>query len=390
MSRVVVALLVVLATTGRAHAIESPPLPSPRPAARAFELVTIGPGTLVWGRHGHIALCARFADPALDRCYHYALGDFAHPASMVAGYFRGTRTFWAGPEPRDNMLARYRDTDRSIWVQELPFDDAKRARLHDILEHDILEDNKYYSYDHFDNNCTTRIRDILDELTDHALSTMDEPTDGKTFRDLAREGFYDSEVLLLVLDLAMGPATDRVPTYYERMFLPQYMREAVAKRLGVKPVAFYERKGPPPPGEGGSGRTPLALVIIALAVPAVVAWRRARFERLALGFAVVPYVVLGTVLVGLAIISPLPYVRWNEAILVLLPSDILLVVSPARYRRYARARVVMLGAIAFAMIVGICKQPLWAPLLWPLIANGLVGFGDLLRTDTATRPARRT
>src|SRR5438132_486056 len=113
MSRVAVAVLVVVATAGRAYAIESPPLPSPRPAARAFELVTIGPGSLVWGRHGHIVLCARFAEPALDRCYHYALGDFGHPASMVAGYFRGARSFWAGPEPRDNMLARYRDTDRS-------------------------------------------------------------------------------------------------------------------------------------------------------------------------------------------------------------------------------------------------------------------------------------
>jgi hypothetical protein len=346
------------------------------PASPAIEIVTIGNGTLVWGRHGHISACARYADPKADRCYHYALGDFAHPMNMVAGYFRGTRSFWAGPETRDKMISRYRATDRSIWVQRLPLTDAQVQRFIAILEHDILEEYKYYSYDHFHNNCTTRIRDILDEITDHALSTMDaEPTDGRTFRDLAREGFYDSRILLLVLDIAMGPSTDHVPTYWERMFLPQYMREAIEKRFGVKPVLEYEARGPAAPTDGPDGRFLFAFVIVMLTAPIALAYWRGRFERLALGVAIVPYVLLGTVLLFLAIISPLPYVRWNETILVFLPSDVLLfALSPARRRRYARGRAAMLGAIALGMLVGVVKQPLLAPLLWPLVPAAIVGF----------------
>ena len=44
----------------------------------------------------------------------------------------------------------------------------------------------------------------------------------------------------------MGRVTDRVPSYWERMFLPDYLREAVVARWGIEPITLYERKGPPP------------------------------------------------------------------------------------------------------------------------------------------------
>ena len=40
----------------------------------------------------------------------------------------------------------------------------------------------------------------------------------------------------------MGRSTDRVPTYWERMFLPQFLREAVQKKWGIKPMPIYVRK----------------------------------------------------------------------------------------------------------------------------------------------------
>jgi len=374
-------LAVVLAHGAVANASELGKLP-------VIEVVTIGNGSLVWGRHGHITVCVRYGDPHTDRCYHYALADFEHPWSMVAGYFRGDRSFWAGFEAYDNMVHRYRDLmDRSIWVQPLPLTDAQVREFIARLEHDITDDNKYYSYDHFHNNCTTRIRDIIDDVTGHALSTMDEPIDGRSFRDFAREGFFDSRWLELATDLAMGPDTDRVPNYWERMFLPQYLREAIAKRFGVQPIAAYTRRGPPAPSDGADGRIVLMLFGLLAAAPVAVARWRGRFERVALGAAIAPYVLAGGLLAFLATISPLPYVRWNEAILVWLPIDVLLVaLRPARRRVYARARVAMLGAIALGLLVGIVKQPLLAPLVWPLAVNTIVGFWPT-RERAAAGPA---
>jgi len=370
-------------------------LPEAKPV---IALVTMGVGSLIWERHGHIALCVHYDNPRDDRCYNYGIGDFVHPVGMGWGFFRGTGSFWVGKSPVAEMLSIYTYTDRTIWVQPLPLTPEQKKQVIDKLEFDILEPNRYYAYDHFWDNCTTRVRNIIDNVTGGKLSGMKELTDDRTSRDLAREGFYgvylpqtgEVPVPLLITDIAMGRATDRVPTYYERMFLPQYLREAVTKLWGIQPIAIYERHGDPPQSDGPSGRGWLALAILLLTSPSWITRLIRRLPRAGLALSILPYVLLGTVLTFLAIISPLPYVRWNETCLVLFPFDVLVLVLPAgRRRRYAQGRLVMLGAIAVLSLVGILKQPLLAPLLWPAIPLAVVGLWPTTpaRIGQAGKPA---
>ena len=356
------------------------------------ELVTMGVGSLIWERHGHIALCVVYEDPAQDDCFNYGIGDFTHPLQMTLGFFRGQNSFWAGRMDPMDMLAIYAYADRTIWVQPLPLTPPQKKEVLDRLEHDILPDNRYYAYDHFWDNCTTRIRDIIDHATGGALSNMTEPSDGKTYRDLAREGFIGmpsmSRVSLLITDIAMGRVTDQVPTYYERMFLPQFLREAVATKWNLPPQPIYIRKecrgnpaancvqrGVDVPDDGPSGRVWLALVLLLLTAPAWATRKWGRFQRTGLAFAVIPQWLFGMILWVLAIISPLPYVHWNESCLVLLPLDLgLLFLRPAWRRKYARARVIQLGLFAALLLIGVFKQPLWPVLLWPLVPAAVVGF----------------
>jgi hypothetical protein len=341
-----------------------------------IELVTMGVGSLIWERHGHIALCVRYDDPAQDACYNYGIGDFFHPLGMAWGFFRATGAFWVGKMSVPDMMETYLRTDRTIWIQPLPLTADQKQKVIAKLEHDILEPNKHYAYDHFWDNCTTRVRDVIDDAIGGKLAAMTETTDGKTYRDLAREGFFGVEVPehvpetapVLITDIAMGRVTDRVPTYYERMFLPQYLREAVTKLWGIQPIAVYERKGPPPVSDGPSGRSWLLLAILVLTAPAWIARLIRRGQRLGLAVAVVPYVLLGSVLTALAIISPLPYIRWNETVLVLLPLDLLVLLLPgARRRGYARLRLGMLAVMLVLQLIGVLTQPLLVELLWPAI-----------------------
>ena len=377
--------LLIAALAAPAHA-EPAPEPAPEPADNAAKaandaddptiiLVTMGVGALIWERHGHIALCVEYRDHARDACYNYGIGDFHHPIEMAWGFFRGTGSFWVGKSSVGDMLSIYKYADRTIWAQPLPLSHDEKRKVIDKLEYDILDEHKYYAYDHFWDNCTTRVRDVINAATGGKLSAMTEPTDGRTFRDLAREGFFGMRIPLLITDIAMGRVTDRPPTYYERMFLPQYLREAVTKLWGVQPSVVYERKGPPPLPDGPSGRVLLALVILAMTSPAWITRLIGRAQRAGLAVAVVPYVVLGTVLTGLAILSPLPYIRWNETCLVLLPLDLLVLVLPeARRRGYARVRIAMLAVLLVLQLVGVLTQPLTAELLWPAIPLAVVGF----------------
>lgn len=373
-------LATILAAPTAAHA--GPPPGAPPEVARLYddypvvELVTMGVGALIWERHGHIALCVRYADRNRDSCYNYGTGNFAEPLSMGWSFFRGADSFWVARQQPGRMLAIYRNADRTIWVQPLPLTSEQEQRVIARLERDVLPEHRYYAYDHFWDNCTTRVRDVLDEATDGALSSMKESGGDRTYRDLARDGFYGMRVPLLITDIAMGRVTDRTPSYWERMFLPDYMREAATTLWGIEPIVVYERKGAPPAKDGPSGRLILALLALALTAPAWATRLWGRFERLGLAVAVMPPVLLGIVLWTLAVISPLPYVRWNESCLIFFPADVLLLgfLSIDRRRLYARARVAMLLALSLLMAVGVLHQPLLAPLLWPLVPAAVVGF----------------
>ncbi|MEO8549081.1 MAG: DUF4105 domain-containing protein [Kofleriaceae bacterium] len=362
------------------------------------ELVTIGIGALAWERHGHIAICVTenglrssiVHDAPGDRCFNYGNADFEHPLTMASGFVRGTHSFWVTQDLPWQLWHHYRVTDRTIWAQELPLDAAQKTKLIAKLEDDVVEAHRYYAYDHFNDNCTTRIRDILDDVTDHSLSKMTEPAGDKTYRDYARDGFYGMRVPLIVADTIMGRSTDRVPTYWERMFLPQYLREAVETQWGVHPTVVYERKecighsepscvarGVPAVKDPGSGRWALALVIVVLTAPVWLSRWLGKFQRTGLAISVVPYWLFGVALTALAIISPLRYFRINELILVWFPLDLaILFLSRECKVKYARARVVMLAVIAVLLLVGVLRQPLWAPMLWPLIPMATVAFRD--------------
>jgi hypothetical protein len=376
-------LIALIAASAAAPASAAPPARAPLPPEvqkiyadpPVIELLTMGVGSLIWERHGHIALCVRYADPDQDRCYNYGVGDFAHPVSMGWSFFRGDKSFWVDKTRPDQLLSIYLYADRTVWVQPLPLTSEQEQKVIAKLEHDILEPNKSYAYDHFWDNCTTRVRDVLDDATGGALSSMKDVPDDRTYRDLAREGFYGMRIPLLITDIFMGRVTDRVPSYWERMFLPQYLREAVIARWGIQPIVMYERKGPPPLHDGPSGRVWLALLIALLTAPSWATRRWGRFQRTGTAIAIIPPALIGLILWLLAIISPLPYVRWNESCLVFLPTDILvLFLSPARRRTYARFRVKMLVAVALLWLFGILRQPLLAPILWPLIPLAVVGF----------------
>lgn len=355
------------------------------------ELVTMGIGALIWERHGHIALCLRYHDARQDRCYNYGIAEFQKPASMAWGFLRGTRSFWVDDQSPRHMLGTYTYADRTVWVQPLPLTREQKQHVIAKLEHDDQDAHRYYAYDHFHDNCTTRVRDVIDDATGGALRSMDRPPGDKTFRELARDGFYGMRIPLLITDLAMGRSTDRVPTYWERMFLPQYLREAVHERWGIEPFVLYERRGPPPLEDGPSGRGLLALVILALTAPAWATRLWGRFERAGIALAVVPYVLLGAAFWFLALISPLDYVRWNETCLILLPTDVLLFafLSPARRRRYARLRVGMLAVIAALNVASVIEAPLLAPILWPLIPALVVGFWPVRLPPARTEPVPR-
>jgi len=387
MSRTWVALLgVLLVSMSRAaiaEAAEPPTAAEPQgPTEKAaparadsdaitVELITMGTGDLVFEKFGHAALClTRGKGANRSRCYNYGSTNFDQLATLAWGFLRGRSVFWVSRTTRERMLADYRRADRSIWSQVLPIDHADALALSAQLDRNALPANRDYRYHHFRDNCASRLRDVIDRATAGALSAP-APSGREphpSYRQLTRRGFAGSPAVLLASDLILGRAADHPPDSFEAMFLPDVLRAEVERRLGVPAVLLYQRKGPPfPDHPGWGGRWVFAILALLAAAPLAWARNRPGRRRWVLVLTTTPAGVLGLLVWFVAVASPLPELRWNEVLLVLMPFDLFIAFAPPTWaRRYAVVRVGVLVAVSLLLAAGVLLQPLWAMLPVPM------------------------
>jgi hypothetical protein len=334
------------------------------------ELLTFGVGPVIFEKFGHSALCLHYADPAVGTiCFNYGVTDFSGGEKLVWGFLRGKQKFWVEPVPLSHTVAFYRSEDRTIWRQVLPLTPEQARKLEDKLWNDIKEENRYYFYDHFYDNCTTRLRDMINDAFGGALREGTDGKLGRTFRDIGASNLYELTGLLALADFAVGRDLDHPPTVWESMFLPDVLRDEIAKRFNAPAEIVYERRGPaypvklletPPPK---SQRIWVVLGSLLFSLPLLGARLSGRLERLTRSWAALPLVLVALVIWTLAILSPIAGLRFNEALLLFVPTDVVIpFLGEARLKAYTRVRLGMVLLASLLVAIGVFKQPLWVPI----------------------------
>src|SRR6185436_5612294 len=267
----------------------------------------------------HGAICLRYHDPRNQPvCFNYGVTSFGDGPVLFWRFLRSAQRFWVEPSPWRRMIGFYTGEDRDIWSQRLPLTGEQARAIEARLWDSLREDRRFYTYDHFRDNCSTRLRDLIDEVTGGKLRAgADEPYP-LTYRELGRRGLVELPPLLVLSDFLIGRPADERPTLWAAMFRPDVLRRAVEERLGAAPQRIYERRGPPFPASGSSGRLELAAIGLVLALPLLLARGLA---RLALIAAAAHLALWGAIVWAAVILSPIPDVRWNEAVLVVTPLD---------------------------------------------------------------------
>jgi hypothetical protein len=351
------------------------------------DLYTFEVGPLIFEKFGHSALCLSYRSPEREPlCFNYGVTNFRDGAKLIWGFLRTQQKFWVEPEPLRLMKRFYGEPqspscprcygeDRTIWKQTLPLTREQARALEAKLLSDIKEENRYYYYDHFFDNCATRLRDMVDWSMGGVVKQKASGYYPLTFRELGARGLTEIGRPLGFTDYFVGRTLDRYPTMWEAMFLPEVLRAELAARHGVEPVLIYQRKGPPFPTSGPFGRDLTTLVALLFALPLLIArWRR-RFERVALGWALVPLVFFGIMTWAVAIISTIPGLRWNEALFLFTPTDLAIPWLGERRRRiYTRVRLAIVVLVSLLAAVGIFKQPLWVPILTAFMPLAILAF----------------
>lgn len=204
----------------RAPAPAQPPEPG---SDLTVYLLTFGWGDVVWERFGHNAIWIKDRARGTDMTYNWGMFDFNQPR-FIWRFVTGDTRYWMEPIALEPMLRYYREQNRSILAQELNLSPAQRLKLQQFVERNALPENKYYRYDYYRDNCSTRLRDALDHALGGQLqtATVSRMTSG-TYRWHTQRLMTGDIPLYTGITLALGQPADKPLSMWQEMFLPVRM-----------------------------------------------------------------------------------------------------------------------------------------------------------------------
>lgn len=214
-----------------------------------ISLLTVEPGDEVYSTFGHSALRVHDYANRLDRCYNYGTFEFDQP-NFLLKFCRGKLLYFLDLESYRNFEYGNLSDRRGMQEQVLNLHQAQKQRLFELLSVNAREDNRYYKYDFFYDNCATRIRDIVQEGFYHELSEDSTQLPmGTTMRQLLRPYLRPHPWMGFGIDLLLGLPADRRARPEDFMFLPNGMHDVFAHTQIAKgrPLVRQERLIPEQP-----------------------------------------------------------------------------------------------------------------------------------------------
>jgi len=197
-----------------------------RPEDLVIKLITFGPGDDVFNYFGHNAMVVEDRARGLDALYNF--GVFAFGPEMLPKYMGGQLTFWVAETPVRATYAFYSSANRSIRVQELNLEPGRRKVLAQALSTAVLPEHREYLYDHFNNNCSTRLRDLIDVAVDGQFKRALEHPARMSYRQHIRRYAQHSPLVDFGLVFWMNRSMERPIKQWEELFLPEELEHHVA------------------------------------------------------------------------------------------------------------------------------------------------------------------
>ncbi len=212
--------------------------------APSIAVLTMGPGDPVFSRFGHNAIVVRDAEHPDGRVYNFGTFSFSSP-SLITDFLQGRLRYWLSVDRFSSTLASYRRQNRSVRIQELSLPDDKARELARALSLNARPENRYYRYDYYLDNCSTRVRDALDRALDGKLRAAGRGQARLTYREHTLRLVEDDVPLSLGLDLGLASFADANVTRWDEAFLPEELAKllrnvTVATPEGPKPLVTSE------------------------------------------------------------------------------------------------------------------------------------------------------
>lgn len=194
-----------------------------------ISLITCSPGTEeLYAHFGHSAFRVKDTTTNTDIIFNYGVFDFDTP-NFYWKFIKGKLKYKLAVQPTYHFFQMYAREGREVKAEKLILTEEEKSDVIDFLKWNYKPENRYYIYDFFYDNCSSKLWDVVKARmnTDYVFDLED--YEKKTFRQMLHEYLENARWAGFGIDIALGLPADKTADVEEQMFLPDYLSNNMRK-----------------------------------------------------------------------------------------------------------------------------------------------------------------
>ena len=188
-----------------------------------ISILTVGPGIDLVDAFGHTGIRVIDKKNNLDLVFNFGIYDYNAP-NFYSNFFRGRPVFSLGINRFNDFFDSYVKQNRKVYEQVIKISNDRKKIIVESLIKNSQEENKYYIYEYFEDNCSTRVADIfINEIGEFKVD-LNKKTKF-SYRELIHSKIGNNSIGSLGIDLCLGSKIDKKITTRQTFFLPEKLKE---------------------------------------------------------------------------------------------------------------------------------------------------------------------
>lgn len=298
-------------------------------------VLTMKPGEVFFERFGHNAILVDYDDERGMVSYNFGYFDLDEP-DFYGRFVFGQMRYRLVALPVESDLYWYRQSGRGVRVQWLNLSQEQMRSLADTLAENAREPNAIYDYRYFTNNCSTKVRDALDEATSGLLKrALSSRSRGNTYRTESVRLGWPTAGMGIGFHLGLARSADKALSRWDEAFVPMSLEESLREiRLADgQPLVTSESEVLPhrlPEALPEMPQWRLRALVLGLLMGGIVLASGQRFARSTAVFAGAFWLIsgaLGSVLIFLWAFTEHRFAHGNQNLLLLNPIGLILLAA---------------------------------------------------------------
>ncbi|GMO23226.1 MAG: DUF4105 domain-containing protein [Termitinemataceae bacterium] len=185
-----------------------------------IKIAVMGPGDELYFWWGHFGLIIEDSLSGISKFYDYGIFSFKKE-HFFTNFAQGRLVYSSAVSLAQRNIGWYVHNNRDITLYTLDLDAEQKEQIQKTADFNALPENSDYLYNHFKDNCVTRILNMINDAVNGEFYDYAQSTEGRyTLRGHVKRHTYFSFFWDWLLNFVMGQDIDTKTTVMQEMFLP--------------------------------------------------------------------------------------------------------------------------------------------------------------------------